>query len=137
MTVSAKLNDINIEYDKQKTTEAYVNEISIKEDCPCDDCAYFVDVVLKIDLEIFRILKSIGTDLEKNLKNEPTGVWCIRNDDDEFIFFQQVYRIEGFLHGKLSYHYEKEEQGLKVDAVFVNHHDHISVDLQVARIGIV
>ncbi|MGV0923794.1 hypothetical protein [Empedobacter tilapiae] len=137
MIQSIRLNEIIVEYDKEKTSDAYINEINIKEDCPCGDCHFFVDVILKIDLEIFRFLKSVGTDLEKNLKNEPTGVWCIRDDDNDFVFFQQVYLIKGILSSNSSSHYEKEELGLKIDAEFINKDDNIIVDLKVGKVNLV
>ncbi len=137
MIESIRLNDIIVEYDKGKTSDAYLNEINIKNDCPCGDCHFFVDVVLKIDLEIFRFLKNVGTDLKKNLKTEPTGVWCIRDDDNEFICFQQVYLIKGSLSKNSSHHYEKEELGLKINAEFINEDDNIIVDLIVDKINVV
>ena len=92
---------------------------------------------MKIDLEIFRFLKNVGTDLKKNLKTEPTGVWCIRDDDNEFICFQQVYLIKGSLSKNSSHHYEKEELGLKINAEFINEDDNIIVDLIVDKINVV
>ncbi|MGV9004792.1 hypothetical protein [Flavobacterium sp.] len=132
-TISIEENKIT--YEKEKTSEAYLKEISIVVNCPCEDCHYFVNVITKLNLEIFRILKNACVDLEKNLDSEPTGVWCIKDNNDEFAFFQQAYLIKGRILNKDSFQYEKEELGLKINAEFLNKNTNdIIIDLQVASI---
>ncbi|WP_313385206.1 hypothetical protein [Chishuiella sp.] len=131
-----QIGDYIINYDNKKTSEIYSKEINIKEDCPCSECHFFVDVITKLELEIFQILKKVGTDLEKNLSSEPTGVWCIRDDNNEFIFFQQTYLIKGFILEHTSFHYEKEELGLRINAYFTNEIDDIIIDLQVSKMNV-
>ena len=72
-------------------------------------------------------------DLEKNLKNEPTGVWCIRDDNDEFVFFQQTYLIKGTILQEKSFLYTKEEFGFKIKADFINDKENIIIDLRVIK----
>ena len=132
MIESISINNNIIEYDKKKTSVAYLDEIKIKE-CPCSDCHFFVNVITKLYLEIFQILIKAGTDLEKNLKNEPTGVWCIRDDNDEFVFFQQTYLIKGTILQEKSFLYTKEEFGFKIEADFINYKKNIIIDLRVIK----
>ena len=131
-----KIGENRIAYINQKTSDAYIKEINIIENCPCEDCRYFATVITKLELEIFQILKSAGVNLEKNLDSEPTGVWCIRDDNDEFVFFQQAYLIKGRILENSSFKYEKEELGLKITAEFLNEKaDDVIIDLQVTKIA--
>ena len=131
-----KIGENKIAYNNKKTSEAYSQEINIIEDCSCEDCHYFANVITKLELEIFQILKNAGVNLEKNLNSEPTGVWCIRDDDNEFVFFQQAYLIKGSILENKSFRYEKEELGLKITAEFLNENaNDIIIDLQVAKIA--
>lgn len=130
-----KIGQNRIAYDKKKTSEAYSKEVNIIENCSCEDCHYFAIVITKLELEIFQILKNAGVNLEKNLDSEPTGVWCIRDNNDEFVYFQQVYRIKGRILENNSFQYEKEELGFKITAEFLNENtDDVIIDLQVAKI---
>ncbi len=130
-----KIVENRIVYDNNRTSNAYLKEINIIENCPCDDCYYFATIITKLELEIFQVLKNVGVNLEKNLDSEPTGVWCIRDDNNEFVFFQQVYLIKGRILGNNSFRYEKEELGFKITAKFLNEkEDDVFIDLQVAKI---
>ena len=39
----------------------------------------------------------MGIDLGKNLTDEPTGVWCVRNESGDFLHCEQVYQAVGEL----------------------------------------
>jgi hypothetical protein len=131
-----EIGENRIAYDNKKTSDAYLKEISIIENCPCDDCYYFANVITKLELEIFQILKNSGVNLEKNLGSEPTGVWCIRNENDKFEFFQQAYLIKGRILENNYFQYRKEELGLKITAEFQNENTNdVVIDLQVAKIA--
>jgi hypothetical protein len=75
----------------------------------------------KQPFEIFKALSDMGVDLEKNLSSEPTGVWCIRDDNGELIHFFQVYQIFGSIDSldKAEIKYLKIDRGYKVDAKFI------------------
>ena len=135
MEETIKIGENRIAYDNKKTSDAYSKEANIIENCPCEDCHYFVTVITQLELEIFQILKNTGVNLEKNLDSEPTGVWCIRDDNDEFVFFQQAYLIKGRILENNSFQYGKEELGFKITAEFLNENeDDVIIDLQVAKI---
>lgn len=126
-----------IRYDAERTSDSYLKEMNIMEDCPCGDCFYFATTVTKMDFEIFRILKEAGVDLQKNLGSEPTGIWCIREDNGELMAFQQVYLIKGTTANpdENSFLYEKQELGFSITArISQAKTDTLVVDLQVAKL---
>lgn len=63
----------------------------------------------------------MGIDLQRNLNSEPTGVWCIRDEEGNLLFCSQVYQVVGvFSNGeKAEVKYEKVEHGCEVSAVFL------------------
>ena len=66
----------------------------------CDDCRFYATTFISQDLEIFGILKLMGIDLGKNLTDEPTGVWCVRNESGDFLDCEQVYQAVGEIANK-------------------------------------
>jgi hypothetical protein len=129
-----KIGESKVAYNKKRTSDTYSKEINIIEDCLCEDCQYYANVITKLDLEIFQILKNAGVNLEKNLNSEPTGVWCVRDDNNEFLFCQQVYLIKGRILENNPFNYEKEELGLKITANFLNENaEDIIIDLQIKK----
>ena len=123
--------------DCDKTKEFYLTQEKIIDDCQCTDCQFYAESFTKEPLEIFSILSTMGVDLQKNLNSEPSGVWCIRDENDNFIHCDQVYQVVGlFPNGdKSQLKYEKEQGGYKVSAVFLPAGvDAIDIELKVDMI---
>lgn len=95
MKQTFKINNEELQVDTVKTKEFYQTQNKIIDNCTCDDCNFYATNFIKEKLEIFSILQLMGVDLEKNLITEPTGVWCIRDDQGKFLHCQQVYQTVG------------------------------------------
>lgn len=83
------------------------------------------------------MLSSMGVDLQKNLNSEPTGVWCVRDENDNFVHCYQVYQIVGLFSvgDKTQLKYEKEEGGYKVSAAFLPAgSDKIDIELRIDKV---
>ncbi len=120
MTTTFDIDNHQIQVDIEKTKEFYVTQQQIVDDCKCEECNFYATKFITEKLEIFNILNSMGVDLSKNLSTEPTGVWCIRDDNENFIHCQQVYQIIGkFVSESVSnLNYENIEKEFKVSATF-------------------
>lgn len=137
MIQTFKIGDEDLCIDTDRTRELYLEQTRIVDDCSCDDCLYFSDSFIKEDLEIFRILHLMGVDLGKNLTKEPTGVWCIEDDNGFLLHCSQVYQVVG---SKPASHlseivYEATERGFEISARFIKSGlDSFDVVLQIGRV---
>lgn len=123
--------------DCDKTREFYLTQEKIIDDCQCENCKIYAEYFTKEPLEIFSMLSSMGVDLQKNLNSEPTGVWCIRDEDYTFRHCVQVYQVVGhFSSGNnAELKYEKEEGSYKITAFFTGVGDEtIDIDLMIDRV---
>jgi len=84
-----------LEIDPIKTKEFYLTQHKITDDCQCDDCHFYAVVFIQKKFSFFELLKTMGIDLRKNLTGEPTGVWCVRDDQGGFLYCQHVYQAIG------------------------------------------
>jgi hypothetical protein len=121
LIATLEIEDCRLFVDKDKTQQFYLTQENIIDDCKCDDCKFYSEVFTKEPLEIFSTLSSLGVNLQKNLNKEPTGVWCIRDENDNFLHCDQVYQVLGYFSncGKSQVRYEKQENGYKVSALFL------------------
>lgn len=122
--------------DIDKTKEFYLTQEKIIDNCTCDDCRFYATEFIKEKLEIFEVISETGVDLEKNLKSEPTGVWCVRDEDGSLLFCQQVYQVTGKIlpEGTSRLNYEKTEKGYKITVLFTQpSSDKIDIDLVIER----
>ena len=110
-----------MQVDVSKTQQFYLTQDKITEDCTCDDCRFYATEFIKQTLEIFELISTMGVDLAKNLESEPTGVWCIRDNDGIFIYSQQVYQTFGVILpiNTSEIKYEKTEKGFNINALFI------------------
>lgn len=125
-----------MQVDTIKTQEFYLTQNKIIDDCSCADCRFYATTIIKENFEIFRILKSAGVDLKKNLSTEPTGVWCIRDDDGSLLCCQQVYQTFGKLLNNVisKFKYEMTENGFNVTAIFLpTDSGKIDIDLTIVK----
>ena len=120
MTTTIKVQDNSLQVDVSKTEEFYLTQHHITEDCACDDCEFYSTEFIKQPLEIFGLILKMGVDLGKNLKSEPSGVWCIREADGNFTYSQQVYQTFGHILpiDTSQIKYEKTEKGFNINALF-------------------
>ena len=123
---------MHLDVDTAKTMEFYKSQNKIVDDCTCDDCNFYATIFIKEKLEIFSLLQSMGVDLEKNLISEPTGVWCIRDDNGNLLHCQQIFQVVGQLSIKNSskLRFENTEFGFGVATTFAQA-DGDKIDIEV------
>ena len=120
MTVTIEIEGCSLLVYGDKTQQSYLTQENIVDDCQCSDCKFYSETFTKEPLEIFSILSSFGVDLQKNLSSEPTGVWCVRDENDIFLYCRQVYHVVRQFSkcDKSRVKYEKQENDYNVNAVF-------------------
>ena len=106
--------------DPERTREFYLTQNKITENCSCDDCQFYTESFTQEPFEIFSLLSSMGVDLQKNLKSDPAGAWCIRDDNENVIHCDQLYTVVGHFSDKYKTfaNYEKVEGNFKISAQF-------------------
>ncbi len=137
MTITFEIEDCLILVESDKTKQFYLTQEKITDDCQCNNCKFYVEDFTKEALEIFSILSSMGVDLEKNLNSEPTGVWCIRDENVSFLHCNQIYQAVGqFLNNdNKKLRYEKEEKGYITSALIVQFNsDTIKIQLTIDKV---
>jgi len=114
------VNGATLKVDKDSTERFYLTQDKITDNCGCSDCSFYTDTFTKQPFEIFKTLKDMGVDLEKNLSSEPTGVWCVRDENGQLIYGFQVYQVFASIDNlnKQEINYVKLESRYKVDAKF-------------------
>jgi hypothetical protein len=124
------IQGIIIKVNKGLTEQFYLSQENINS-CPCEDCLYYATVLTNQPFEIFELLKEMRVDLKKNLVSEPTGVWCIRDDKERFVYFMQTYQVMGkIIAAKQEINYEKKEGEIKLSAkIFQSKPNCIDVEL--------
>ena len=137
MITNFNIGDCLLWVDIEKTHQFYLTQVKIKDNCQCDDCKFYSEIFIKEPLEIFLILSSLGVDLQRNLTSEPTGIWCIKDEKNNFLHCNQVYQVVGnFLQCERSQlKYEKQENNYKVVAIFLNSNSKtIDIDLHIDKV---
>ena len=130
-----ELDGLTLRVDKEETENLYLTEIAITDNCNCEDCSYYADILIKQPFEIFQKLEEMGVDLGKNLSSEPTGVWCIRDSKGQLIHFDQVYRVYGSILKSDKVNYLTVENNYKIDATFIPYKlDCIDIELKFDRV---
>ena len=121
MTRDFEIDGITLQVDEEKTENFYLIEKKIIYNCGCDDCSFYANIWIKEPFEIFPMLEEIGVDLRKDLSSEPTGVWCIRDDNGQLIYFEQVYRVFGKIisEDRKEFSYLRVENKYKIKAKFI------------------
>ena len=114
-----EIQDFRMNIDIGKTRNLYSQEVKIIDNCSCEDCHFYATVFINNNLEIFRILTSVGVDLEKNVKSQP-GVWFVQDEKGNFCYCEQECRLHGSIisKGVSQFKYSRKEQGLEIAAVF-------------------
>lgn len=137
MNSKVKIEDGKIEIDVDATRDFYLTQNEIIKDCDCADCAFYYYDFIKQPFRFLEELKSAGIDLGKNLTSEPTGVWCLIDDDKKVIHIDQVYQAKGkFLNSDESqFTTEKVENGLNVKLNFLQSKpDTIDIEVRINKI---
>ncbi|RPD43431.1 hypothetical protein [Paracnuella aquatica] len=137
MTITFQIEGQPLVVDCHKTREFYLTQEKIIDDCQCENCQFYAEYFTKEPLEIFSMLSSMGVDLQKNINSEPTGVWCIRDENHNFRHCGQVYQIVGhFPNGSTTeIKYEKVEGNYKITVFFTGAgNDAIDIDLIIDRV---
>jgi hypothetical protein len=94
MKYSEKIENITSKVDGIKTKNFYLTQNLIQDDCSCEDCEFYQNEFIKLSLDIYKKLDRCGVDLRKNINDEPTGVWVIR-EEKKIVHCEPVYRLFG------------------------------------------
>lgn len=122
------LHSNRILYDKAATVRFYKSQDPIVEDCNCEGCWLYVENVVHLDFEIFRVLKDLGVDLLKNLRSEPDGVFVTLGDKGEMVHCTQTYQIVGRLAiGPKFEVYTNVEHGYRIEAEFTDTYQEVAI----------
>lgn len=115
-----KICDQTIEVDVQETINFYNTQKYTLEGCQCSDCAYFVNTFIHKPFEIFKIIKTMGVDLQKCIDKDE-GVWCVRDNEKVIHVDHLYYSIGHFSDENLNQViYHKIEENYGIQAVFFN-----------------
>lgn len=123
-----------IKIDVQATIHFYQTQNSILDDCTCNDCSYFYHDFIHKSFSVFDTLRRFGVDLGKNLNSEPTGVWCVREDNGKVVHIFQVYQVIGhFADTSLEeIHYSITESDLNFNIKLIQSgSDNIDIELRI------
>ncbi len=80
-----------------RTIDFYRELPRISENCNCEECKHFENVVTNMDLRLFKILEGMGVDLKRQPNINPDGV-CSTGDIEKF---QRTYMGYYKLFGKI------------------------------------
>lgn len=134
MNSALKIEDGKIEIDVDATRNFYLTQNETIKDCDCDECAFYYNDFIHQPFQFLEELKCLGIDLGKNLTSEPSGVWCVRDDDKKVVHIAQVYQAKGrFLNqDETQFKSEKAENGLNVKLNFLQSKpDTIDIEVQI------
>lgn len=82
-------------FNKDATVNYYKDQLTAKENCQCEDCAYFQDVFIQKELKLFAFLTELGIDLRKDEDIDPEGLWMILDDNNEFYHCLTAHAVLG------------------------------------------
>lgn len=134
MKTDLKIQDYALSVDVEVTRQLYSQEIKIADDCTCDGCQFFSTIFIKENIEIFKLLTSIGVDLEKNMRVDDSGLWCVLDDNGNLLYCEQSYSLVGDILSPVGkgFRYSKTELGFQISAFFANTvNDHIVIYLTI------
>ena len=116
-----EIKNKKIEIDVDATREFYDAQNKIPQDCECGDCLYFYEEFINKPYSIFILLRKFGVDLGKNLRREPTGVWCVRESNGKIVYIFQVYKIIGkfLISEEKDVQYSMVEDGFNMSIKFI------------------
>lgn len=124
---SSLLSKLNASVD---ATRHFYSRQHLISDCKCEDCNFYISVVLNYGFSIHADLSAAGVDVTKNIVLEPAEeVWCVRDEDGKLLYARHMYHIVGslidaqaefgfqFLEKRYSFNIslrQIEEQGVRV-----------------------
>lgn len=113
MKYSEKIEDILSKVDVIETKKFYLKQNLIQKDCDCDDCKFYQEEFIKYSLDIYKDLNSCGVDLRKNINDESTGVWVVR-EENKLIHCEPAYRLYGNFKDIKESIFESNESNFKI-----------------------
>ena len=94
MILPKNIETIISNVDKIKTIDFYSTQNLIQDDCTCEDCIFYETEFIKFPFEIYKELDNLGVDLRKNINDESTGVWIVR-EKEVLVYCEPAYRLYG------------------------------------------
>lgn len=81
--VNFQIGQCRITVDLDRTRDFYSELPRISENCKCQDCEHFENVVTNMNIHLFEMLKRMGVNLKRQPNINPDGV-CSTGETDEF-----------------------------------------------------
>ena len=135
MKYSDKIENLLSKVDEIETKNFYLTQNLIQEDCSCEDCKFYQEKFIKLSLDIYLKLNDCGVDLRKNINDEPTGVWVIR-EKEILIHCEPAYRLFGNFKDLKEDIYETINDNYKVTTqVFKNDNSFVTLYLTIDNIN--
>jgi hypothetical protein len=97
MGIHFQIGQSKITVDIDKTKDFYSTLPKISENCKCDDCKYFEDVLTKKDIRLFVILKSMGVDPGRQPNIGSDGICSVGPTDNYNKAYFGYYNLFGQL----------------------------------------
>lgn len=136
MRKNIEFENLKIEVDVDLTNEFYLTQNKIPDDCKCEDCMFYYEKFIHKPYKAFDFISKLGIDLGKNLSSEPTGVWCVRDDNGGIIYVFQVYQAIGKILNLNNNEFQVEfiEKNLKMNMKLIQSNiDLIDIELKIDK----
>ncbi len=125
-----KIQDVELCVDIEATRKFYLTQSTILEDCGCENCVFFIEKIIKMPFEVWKVLQDLGVDIHKNLTKDPAKMWTVLNDDNTTLLHcDQLFQVIGEL--KAGDRYYKIEHGFKVDVSLQQDNDGVAIALTI------
>ena len=79
--------------DLTETEEFYKKQPKITDNCTCEDCKYFSNVVVEQNNQLFDLLRKMKVDLHRQPNINPDGVYCVDLDNGKKGYIGYYYVI--------------------------------------------
>ena len=134
MGVQFQIGQCRIYVDTDKTKDFYSKFPKISENCKCGDCKYFEDVIIKKDIRLFTILKSMGVDLDRQPNINPDGICSVGPTDKYNRAYFGYYNLFGQL-GKTQRKTQTKNPDGELESVdFIEHTSDNNVNYTIKQI---
>lgn len=81
--VNFQIGQCRVTVDLDRTREFYRELPRISENCKCQDCEHFENVVTNMNIHLFELLNKMGVNLKRQPNINPDGV-CSTGETDKF-----------------------------------------------------
>lgn len=134
MIVNIQIFQCRITVDFDKTKDFYATLPRISENCQCEDCKYFEDILIKKDFYLFQILKSMGVDISRQPNINPDGICSVGPTDKYNKAYMGYYNIYGQLGKTQNKTQKRNAQGELESVDYITHTSDSNINYTVKQI---